>query len=46
MRCWIWKIIFGVVYERRIHNLAGENTGFIDYNIKIPNYEIQLEFER
>jgi hypothetical protein len=38
--------IWGLFMNAGYITLAGENTGFIDYNIKIPNYEIQLEFEK
>ncbi len=38
--------IWGLFMNAGYITLAGENTGFRDYNIKIPNYEIQLEFEK
>jgi hypothetical protein len=38
--------IWGLFMNAGYITLAGESTGFRDYNIKIPNYEIQLEFEK
>ncbi|HOJ12488.1 MAG TPA: PD-(D/E)XK nuclease domain-containing protein, partial [Clostridiales bacterium] len=38
--------IWGLFMNAGYITLAEGNTGFIDYNIKIPNHEIQLEFEK